>query len=347
MLNICSYNEWDPLEEVVVGTIKKAQFPHKDKGQLAIEFPDCKNPEELPAGSFDQKIIEETDEDLTVLVETFTKLGIKVRRPEITDHSKWFSTPNWKSNGFYNYCPRDVMLVIGNNIIETPMALRCRFFETDAYKTILVDSIDGHSKWIAAPKPGLHDNTYNTSNNCDLALNNHEPIFDAANILRAGKDLFYLISSTGNELGCKWLQNYLSSEFRVHPCRNLYNSVHIDSTLALLRPGLVLLNPERVNKKNLPKALEKWEKIWCPPLIDIGYSGKHAYSSIWVGMNLLMINPQLAIVDKEQIELIRLLERYKIHVIPLQLRHARTLGGGFHCVTLDLRRNGKLENYFA
>jgi hypothetical protein len=25
-------------------------------------------------------------------------------------------------------------------------------------------------------------------------------------------------------------------------------------------------------------------------------------------------------------------------VIPLELRHSRTLGGGFHCVTLDLHR---------
>jgi len=25
-------------------------------------------------------------------------------------------------------------------------------------------------------------------------------------------------------------------------------------------------------------------------------------------------------------------------VIPLELRHSRTLGGGFHCVTLDLQR---------
>lgn len=55
-------------------------------------------------------------------------------------------------------------------------------------------------------------------------------------------------------------------------------------------------------------------------------------------MNLLMIDPKTAIVDKNQLHLIKALEERKIEVWALELRHARTLGGGFHCVTLDLHR---------
>ena len=43
-------------------------------------------------------------------------------------------------------------------------------------------------------------------------------------------------------------------------------------------------------------------------------------------------------VDKNQTELIKTLERHSMTVVPLELRHSRTLGGGFHCVTLDLFR---------
>ncbi|MFC1798079.1 hypothetical protein ACFLY2_02965 [Patescibacteria group bacterium] len=43
-------------------------------------------------------------------------------------------------------------------------------------------------------------------------------------------------------------------------------------------------------------------------------------------MNLLMINPNLAIVDKEQVELIKLLEEYDIKVISLLMRHSRVMG---------------------
>ena len=35
---------------------------------------------------------------------------------------------------------------------------------------------------------------------------------------------------------------------------------------------------------------------------------------------------------------IQVLEDYNMLVLPLELRHSRTLGGGFHCVTLDLVR---------
>lgn len=343
----CSYNEWDPLEEVIIGTAKNAQVPYRDKSQMAIEFNGYSDSFDFPSGKFNKKVIEETEEDLHQLVVMLQNLGIKVRRPKVTKHSEWFSTTNWKSNGFYNYCPRDTLLVVGDNIIEAPMTLRSRYLESDAYKDLLIDYLKNGTRWVAAPKPQLLDNIYNTNKNAPLALRDSEPVFDAANILRAGKDLLYLVSSTGNELGWKWLQTFLGSNYRVHPCRKLYNSIHIDSTIALLRPGLVLLNPERVNHNNLPKILKKWDKIWCPDLIDIGFFGKHAYSSKWIGMNLLMINPHLAVVDQNQVQLIKELEKHKINVIPLRLRHARTLGGGFHCVSLDVKRKGILEDYFS
>lgn len=347
MLKVNSFNEWDQLEEVIVGVVDNANVPYRDKGQLAVEFSDYSNKDNIPPLSFDRRVIEETKEDLEVLVKTLESLGIKVRRPEKADNSKWFSSPDWKSDGFYNYCPRDLLLVVGQTIIESPMTLRSRYFEANYYKKLLIEYFEGGAKWISAPKPRLLDNIYNLENKNLLALNNFEPIFDAANVLRAGKDLFFLISSTGNEMGCKWLQSILGSSYRVHPCYDLYDSIHIDSTLMFLRPGLVLLNPERVNPKNLPEPLKKWDKIWCPKLVDVGFSGPHPYSSVWVGMNILMINPNLAIVDKNQIELIKILEKHSIEVIPLELRHSRTLGGGFHCVTLDVKRRGKLEDYFS
>ena len=35
------------------------------------------------------------------------------------------------------------------------------------------------------------------------------------------------------------------------------------------------------------------------------------------------------------------LNKHKIEVIPLELRHDRIISGGFHCVTLDLSRKAK------
>ena len=54
---------------------------------------------------------------------------------------------------------------------------------------------------------------------------------------------------------------------------------------------------------------------------------------------LFRSDPYTVIIDKHQTKIIELLEKtYNFTVIPLELRHSRTLGGGFHCVTLDLVR---------
>ena len=54
---------------------------------------------------------------------------------------------------------------------------------------------------------------------------------------------------------------------------------------------------------------------------------------------MVSIDPKTVIVDAKQEAMIAVLEdHFGMVVIPLELRHSRTLGGGFHCVTLDLVR---------
>ena len=93
-------------------------------------------------------------------------------------------------------------------------------------------------------------------------LKEDEILFEAANTVRMGKDLLYLVSSSGNYKGAKWLQSVLGNDYKVHVTDSLYRASHLDSTVLCLRPGLVLLNSKRANPKNLPKIFEKWDKIW-------------------------------------------------------------------------------------
>lgn len=339
------YNEWDPLEEVIVGTAKFAQVPYFDFGMNSIE-PQTRNMFPSPTERrYPRWVIEETEEDIEVFIETVQKLGIVVRRPEPIDFQGLFRTPFWESEYYFQYCPRDILLAIGDTIIETPNPFRSRYFETLAYRNILVDYLRQGARWISAPKPSLKENLYDPERTSQSALLEIEPAFDAANILRAGHDILYLVSDSGNELGCRWLQSTLGPEYRVHPCRNLYSGTHIDSTLTLVRPGLAIINPERVNQENVPEPLKRWDLVPAPPMTVPAYSDLPPISSEWLGLNLLMINPNLAIVDSHQTQLIRLLESLKVDVIPLRLRHGRPLAGGFHCITLDVRRKGKLEQY--
>ena len=346
MMAVNVHNEWDPIEEIIVGSAMYAAMPAEDRGFEAMQYSTKDLFQSLPAGQFPKKIIEETEEDIQLFIEQLLKLNIKVRRPEPILFEEKIRTVYWESNHYFCYCPRDVLLTIGNTIIETPNVFRSRYFETFSYKDLLIDYLKNGAKWLSAPKPRLLDTDFNYENLAESVLKNNEPVFDAANVLRAGKDIFYLVSDSGNEMGGQWLQSILGGEYKVHPCKNLYSSMHIDSTISLLRPGLALINPSRVNDNNLPALLKKWDLLQAPEMVEYQYSDLGSFSTKWLGMNLLMLSPNLAVVDKHQLPLIKLLEKNNIDVIPLLLRHGRTLGGGFHCITLDVKRNGKLESYF-
>ena len=338
------HNEWDALEEAIIGRAINARIARPDKGLFAVEYRDYGSVESIPSGAYPQRIIEETEEDLAALIETFQRLGVTVRRPDVWDHAQPFSTPDWTTDGQYNYCPRDLFVAVGQTLIESPMTLRARQLETLSFKNILMDYLRSGSRWVSAPKPRLSDEMYNIANAEGFALNDDEPVFDAANILRAGRDILYLVSDSGNRCGAQWLQSFLGPEYRVRAYDNIYGGSHVDTTITLVRPGLVVVNAERVGPRNLPEMFRNWEVIYLAEVADIGYTGT-AYASKWIGLNFMMVNPETAIVDPRQIPLIRELEKRSVGIIPLQLRHARTLGGGFHCVTLDVRRKGGLETY--
>ncbi|WKU03687.1 scyllo-inosamine-4-phosphate amidinotransferase [Micromonospora sp. HUAS LYJ1] len=345
---VWSCNEWDPLVEVIVGNPLKARLPHPDESTRVAEFPGSAV-EQIPTGEFPSSVIEETEEDLAAMVKSLEDLGVVVRRPETWPHDHEISTPFWSSKGFYNYCPRDIFLVVGDQIIETPNVMRGRLLETYSYRKILVEYLRAGAKWYSAPRPMLLDSLFDVDPSCPVPTDD-EPVFDAANVLRLGRDLVYLVSSTGNELGARWLQTVLGDEYRVHLCRINYHGSHIDTSLVALRPGLLLCNPERVTRDMLPPIFDNWTVLYSPPMVgadrfDSEYLSR-TIGSRWIDMNLFSVRPDLVVVDRDQAPLIRLLEKNGLDVLSLKLRHSRMLGGGFHCTTLDTRRRGAMESYF-
>lgn len=345
---VWSCNEWDALEEVVVGVARGARYPHADPSTRLAEYPD-RSLDDIPQGRFPEHIIEEAEEDLETFASVLRQAGVTVRRPDPWDHDATFSTVHWSSPGYYNYCPRDILLTVADQIIETPNVIRGRSQETFSYRDLLLEYMASGARWYSAPRPMLQDELF-AGSGPHPTPKDIEPAFDAANILRFGRDLLYLVSATGNEMGGHWLQSILGDGYRVHFLKDVYFGSHIDSTLVALRPGLVLANPERLNDATLPDFLKEWDVIYSPPMENQErhspeYLGK-AIGSEWIDMNLFSIDPDTVVVDSDQSQLIRLLESRGLTVIPIKLRHSRMLGGGFHCVTLDVRRRGLLEGYF-
>ena len=391
-MKINSHNEWDKLLEIIVGSAKGTSAViewHKEgtiKSEVLKEaFGICK--EATP-----KKIQEETTEDLDNLAKILEKWGAKVFRPNEHDISKIYSSPFWSSNGNNLYNVRDLNLVIGNHVVESPSQSISRYFETTALYDIWYKYFDQGFTWISAPKPKLIRDPlepyFRNEKERELSeedlkhqeltkgrleklhkLSEDEILFEAANTLRMGKDLLYLVSSSGNYKGAKWLQSVLKGHYNVHITDKLYRASHIDSTVFCLKPGLVLFNSKRANEKNIPELFNTWDKLWfddvAPPtddeldyqknvrdkiairLNELGFqTNLSSMSSPWVGMNFLSLDQKTVLVDERQKNLIKFLEKNKFEVITAKMRHMYTQGGGIHCATLDTVRESKLESYF-
>ena len=84
------------------------------------------------------------------------------------------------------------------------MAWRSRFFEYRAYRPLIKEYFKQGAKWTTAPKPQMSDELYDYDYPSDneeavkelvmkqskYVVTEFEPCFDAADFIRAGKDIF-------------------------------------------------------------------------------------------------------------------------------------------------------------
>jgi glycine amidinotransferase len=177
-------------------------------------------------------------------------------------------------------------------------------------------------------------------------LTEFEPVFDAADFMRCGRDIFYQRSFVTNQFGVDWLQQHLGDTYRFHEiesgCRT---PIHIDTTFVPLAPGKALCNPKFVKK--LPPILDKWDILWAPePVPRTDFEPPFRFDSLWLSMNVFSIDEERVFVDSLQEGLIAKLKDWGFTPIPVPFQRYYPFGGGLHCSTLDVRRQGDLKSYF-
>lgn len=303
-MRLSSTNEWGKLRSVVVGTATNANWPNNDPVFATEARTTTWKESPVPTGPVPDWIVDEANADLEGLSNILTSLGVEVHRPKDLDFPAL--------GGMYNYCPRDRLIVYKDMVIDTAMMYPCRDIEIQA-----LDFVTNAARVV-----------YSMPKNAGLVL-------DAANILRLGDTWLYLVSKSGNLAALEWLRENITG-VDIEECR-FYGGVHIDSTITVLREGLVVLNSSRVNKQNCPHVFNGWDKIWVDDVTPQDFY-QYPYASKWIALNMLSVSPDVVICDRHQTALIKQMEQRGLVVIPHELRHSRTLGGGFHCVTLDLVR---------
>jgi glycine amidinotransferase len=179
-------------------------------------------------------------------------------------------------------------------------------------------------------------------------INEFEPVFDAADFVRCGKDIFVIESNVTNYAGITWLRRHLGEKFRIHEietrCRQ---SMHIDSSFMPLAPGKVLVNPEFIDIKKLPGMLKSWDVLLAPKPDPVSGGILNVFlCSEWISINVLMLDEKRVIVERSQPSMIKALKRWGCEPIPCSFLNYSPFGGSFHCATLDIRRKGGLQSYF-
>jgi glycine amidinotransferase len=345
---VCSHNEWDPLEEIIVGTARGAVRP-----SVAPSRPDTTS-QRAP-----QEEIDRAERQLDGFAALLEGEGVVVRRPQPLEHARRVQTPDFVADwGRAQTCPRDVLLVVGDEIIEATMSDRARYFEHLAYRPLIRDYFRQGARWTAAPKPSMADEMYvpgfeEASRPYDLTthpnLTETEPCFDAACFARCGRDIFWQPDLVSNQFGADWLQRHLGPTYRIHRIEFAQRKpIHIDATMVPLRPGLVLENPERRARHDGMEIFRAngWQVLAPVPSARPKRKHRPWEVSEWISMNILCLDERTVVVEAAEEPFADQLKGLGFDVIPCPFDAVYAFGGSFHCCTIDIRRRGTLQSYF-
>ncbi|WP_329325158.1 glycine amidinotransferase [[Kitasatospora] papulosa] len=351
-----SYNGWDPLEEVIVGRVENSASPGFEPA-LRPYFP-APEQRSFKSARRDDEEIEAATQQLNTLARVLESENVVVRRPTTTDFFTEVKTPSFEVRSQNtSACPRDVLLVVGDEIIEAPMAMRSRFFEYLPYRKLVREYFEQGAKWTAAPKPSMGDEMYVQDFSVadgpfdadeHPALTDLEPCFDAASFSRMGKDIFYQPDIVTNDFGARWLARHLGPEYRLHRVRfRDPHPQHIDATMVPLRAGLVMINPERPPIGDTIAFFEQngWRVVAAEPSVRGSFYSTPEVSN-WISMNVFNVNEETVICEEREKPMIELFKSLGFRVIAIPFTNVYHFGGSFHCCTVDIRRAGERKSYF-
>ena len=238
--------------------------------------------------------------------------------------------------------------------------------------------------WGSAPKPRLtnasfHKNfDYNVDNvwdqeekdrkliNLEYQLTEEEPLWDGADAGRAGKDIFWNVTSAVlNKSGLDWVtRHYAAKGIRIHPIKFDFRPTlslkpwHIDCEFTMVRPGLLITSPQspvysqeilelfRKNDWEIVVAADPSHEYNCD--VSFCYVTRQGgiYGKKMISMNTFALGPNTICVEAHESAYMEQLNKMGIEVVPVPYDQVVPFGGSLHCTTLDIYRESEIGDYF-
>jgi hypothetical protein len=356
------YQHWDKLKVCVVGKTYGPEF------YRFIQNAKLRN--------LFEKIALETQEDLDFLAKTIEKFDVEIIRPNIP-HVDALDLINVgeKIPGPVSMIPRDQMIMIGDKFFLFPF--RKISWKTSGrdenYNNDYTETTKNFTDWWTP----IFDKVSSAGN--EIITNTFDELLShipANGITRVGKDLYVGMDESKpiTRLGLKALSKKYFKDYR---CHEVSSEGHIDGSFTPVVPGLIV-SVEEI--KTYEKTFPDWEVVYLP---QDGYYAVKDFAKLkqknggkwlikghenddevidfvetwlqdWVGyveetvfdVNLLVIDQKNVVVSSYNKVVFDKFEQYGItpHICPL--RHRYFWDGGVHCSTLDLDREGAMQDYF-
>lgn len=381
-----SWDEWAPLKRVIVGRVQGTQIPAPEPNW---EYPAN---DVYPLGTwgmFPEEQTAEADEQQEDFVKFLEKRGVEVDRVEVHPvmlSPTAVSTPDWTQLNMRGIaCPRDMFIVIGNEIIESAGSHRSRWYEYLNLRPLFQQYFkeDPEFLWNAAPKPRLTEKSYvrnydyklnyvmdlaekeRRSIEWDYQLTEEEPLWDGADGARAGRDIFWCLSAVCNRSGVDWLTRHFATRgIRLHPVLfdnrigQSWKPWHIDCSFTMVHPGLLVLNPRmpvynqevielfKRNDWEIVQAVEATYEYNIDVSLITGGTKGGLYGKQCLYMNTLALGPNTICVEAHETDFMEQLDKMGIEVLPVPYEKLVPYGGSLHCTTLDIYRESQLADYF-
>jgi len=350
LIPIKGYSTFDPLKHCWVGSGFKAEwfddlFPKNNKISDPLK-----------------RIADETEEDFLKLVDILESCGVTTHR----------SFLNLEGNGKYKslqdiwrppMTPRDHFCVVGEKLyIGDHLEELRRNGHMDVVNQIDKKDIYQSKATMDTPWAGV------------------TPFITSAQICRVGKDLFWDSHEQWQEnappdVESELIEKWNKEGFRVHRSDRGY---HSDGAFCVVKPGcIVSLNDVQDYSKEFPG----WDVLYLPdqswPKLDPFLQMKekvggrwwlkgeehndqliqfvNTWLTNWVGyveetvfdVNMLSIDQNTIICNNYNKKVFDHFKKHGVEPIIFNFRHRYFWDGGIHCITQDLYREGKLEDYIG
>jgi len=366
------YQHWDPLKVCVVGRSYPAEFYSWIKISHVRDL--------------FEKIAIETEEDYQNIIKKLESFGVEVLRPEFPQSTfiqdRYLVPPMTPrdtmcmiGDKFYHGVGYDFKNFYDR--VKDESWPECQdlsgFYNLPSW--IQAECNDVHHLQnfvIHHPYAKIFDKIGNQSNKIVSA---NAQYTSGAMVSRIGKDLYF--ATDRYDVDVTGYKKIIDTEF-THTRNHVVNTGgHGDGTYCPVCPGLI------ISLQDVPTYADTfpgWEVVYLPgqswtvvqPFLDLKNKNKgkwwipgfeydqsvidiiETWLGHWTGyveetvfdVNMLIIDPKNVMVFNYNKQVFDTLDRYGItpHVVPF--RHRYFWDGGIHCVTLDLHRQGTMQDYF-